>query len=346
MELFDAYSGLYIPHPGCIQLDGYHALQVVRARHLQIRMPGDGPDRRSWPQEALSDLARIRRDHEFLKVLASAVKAKGIANPLTDQHLATSVARYLTVDQGLTTSALLSLAEHFHGVSVSSVPELTMPVVLVETSGGYLYQGYYYGDVEFPLNPGITQTIDRFLNVGPGINTMTGTPLPSPKSFTVSVVDGSGIANEGHVVATGLRRRGFVIHGVGSATPFGVREETVVYHANNSSSSLAAAQEVLHTIEGPAVMALGRTTAGATVTVLTGSDVSVLAPPRRPSATTTTAKASHHSTTTTTRPVTQVTVVDPAAVKHDTSLSAPTAVTQALQPWDPRSCTPSGGEGH
>jgi len=348
MEVFDAYSGLYVRHPGCIQLDGTRALQVVRARHLQIRYPGDSQDYRLWPQEALSDLARIRRDHEFLKVLADAVKAKGIANPITDQRLVTAVARYLTVDQGLNAGALLSLAEHFHGVSVSSVPELTVPVVLVETgSNGYLYQGYYYGDVEFPIDPGVTQTIDRFLDLGPGINTMDGKPLPKSSSFTVSVVDGSGIPNEAHVVAAGLRRRGFLIHGIGSATPFGVREETVVYHANNSPASLAAAQAVLHTIEGPAVMALGRTTAGALVTVLTGSDVSVLAPPRTTTATTTTLKRKHHGTptTTTTRPVTQITVVDPAAVKHDTELSAPTDVTQALQPWDPRSCTPSGGEG-
>jgi len=345
MEVFDAYSGLYVPHTGCIQLDGYRALQVVRARHLQIRFPGQGRDYRLWPQEALSDLARIRRDHEFLKVLAAAVKAKGIGNPLTDQRLATSVARYLTVDQGFTTSALLSLAEHFHGVSVGSVPELTVPVVLVETSSGYLYQGYYYGDVEFPIDPGVTQTIDRFLNIGPGVNTMDGKALPTPSSVSVSVVDGSGVVNQQHVVAAGLRRRGFEIHGVGVATPYGVREETVVFHANNSEASLAAAQAVLHTIEGPAVMALGPTTGGAEVTVLTGSDVSIIAPPHKTSTTTTVKKKHHGSTTTTTRPTTQITVVDPSAVKHDTQLSAPTDVTQALQPWDPRSCGPNGTEG-
>ena len=347
MSVFDAYSGLYVRHPGCIQLNGTRALQVVRARHLQIRFPGDSTNYRTWPQEALSDLARIRRDHEFLKVLADAVKAKGIANPLTDQRLATSVARYLTVDQGLTTGTLLGLAEHFHGVSVATVPELTVPVVLVETPNGYLYQGYYYGDVELPIQPGVTQTIDRFLDVGADINTMDGKSLPASSTITVSVLNGTGVANQQHIVAAGLRRRGFVIHGVGTATPFGVREETVVYHANNSAASLADAQTVLHTIEGPAVMALGRTTAGADVTVLTGSDVSVIAPPHTTTTTTTTPKRKHHGspTTTTTRPVTQITVVDPAAVKHDTDLSAPTDVTQALQPWDPRSCGPNGTEG-
>ncbi len=347
MSVFDAYSGLYVRTPGCIELNGTRALQVVRARHLQIRFPGDGTNYRKWPQEALSDLARIRRDHEFLKVLADAVKAKGIANPVTDQRLVTAVARYLTVDQGLSAGSLLTLAEHFHGVSVASVPELTVPVVLVETGAtGYMYQGYSYGDVEFPIEPGVTQTVDRFLDVAPDINTMDGAPLPASSSITVSVLDGTGVPNQQHVVAAGLRRLGFVIHGVGTATPFGVREETVVYHANNSDASLAAAQAVLHTIEGPAVMALGRTTAGAQVTVLTGSDVSVIAPAHT-STTTTTLRHKHHgvATTTTTRPVTQITVLDPAAVKRDTELSAPTDVTQALQPWDPRSCGPRGTAG-
>jgi hypothetical protein len=111
-------------------------------------------------------------------------------------------------------------------------------------------------------------------------------------------------------------------------------------------ASLAAAQAVIHTIEGPAVMALGRTTAGATVTVLTGSDASVLPPPHKTTTTTTTIKKKHHGgTTTTTGPPTQITVVDPSAVKHDTELSAPTDVVQALQPWDPRSCGPNGTEG-
>ena len=44
-----------------------------------------------WPQEAQSDIARIRRDHEFLRVLATAVKAKGLSNPLTDQQLVSGV---------------------------------------------------------------------------------------------------------------------------------------------------------------------------------------------------------------------------------------------------------------
>ncbi len=65
--VYDAYSGLNIQTTGCLQLNGTQALQVVRARHLQYKPPGvTTTDPAYWPQEAQSDLARIRRDHEFL----------------------------------------------------------------------------------------------------------------------------------------------------------------------------------------------------------------------------------------------------------------------------------------
>jgi LCP family protein required for cell wall assembly len=72
--VYDAYSGLNVQAPGCVHLDGVHALQVVRARHLQYKGPGvTSTDPSDWPAENQSDLARIRRDHEFLRVLATAV---------------------------------------------------------------------------------------------------------------------------------------------------------------------------------------------------------------------------------------------------------------------------------
>ena len=91
--VFDAYSGLDVTSTGCIHLNGVEALQVVRARHLQYRAPGiTTSDPYYWPQEGESDLARIRRDHEFLRVLASAVAAQGLGNPITDLEIVSSVA--------------------------------------------------------------------------------------------------------------------------------------------------------------------------------------------------------------------------------------------------------------
>lgn len=336
MEIFDAYSGLNIRHPGCVHLNGYEALQVVRARHLQIRLKGYGQVHSTWPQEALSDLARIRRDHEFLKVLGAAIKAKGISNPLTDQRLATAVAPFLTVDSSFSTSHMLSLGEHFANVSIGSVPELTVPVVLLQT-GTYVYQGYPYGDVEFPFEPGVSATIHRFLGVGTSINTMNGRLLPKANTITVSVVNGTGVANQAATVAAGLRAHGLKVTGETSAVPVGIKSETVVYHPNNTPNSLGAAEAVLRNISGPAVMALGPTTGGAQVTVLTGSDIVVMPVP--PKVTTTTVKTKKpKGTTTTVKTPTTTTLNDP-------SLSAPTAVTQVLQPWDPRSCGPNNTPG-
>ena len=58
--VYDAYSGLDVRTTGCRHLDGVEALQVVRARHLQYRPPGNTSTTPStWPQENQSDLARI-----------------------------------------------------------------------------------------------------------------------------------------------------------------------------------------------------------------------------------------------------------------------------------------------
>ena len=351
MEVFDAYSGLNITHTGCQHLDGYQALQVVRARHLQMRLPGYGPNHATWPQEGLSDLARIRRDHEFLRVVAEALKARGLGNPITDQRLATAIAPNLEVDSSFSLSDMLSLASNFASVSVGSVPEVTMPVVLLQT-GSYLYQGYYYGDVEFPIGPADSTTISQFLEVSPSTNTMNGRALPAPAHVTVSVYGGTGVAAQAVSTAATLHRFGFAASVGGSLAPVGARAETVVYHASDTPASIGMAEAVIAHLSGPAVMAIGPTRGGADVTVVTGSDLGVIAAATTSAAATHATTATGHSTTTSTKPATTgvaptttTTVLDPTLVKLDPSFSAPTAVAQPLQPWDPRSCGPNGTEG-
>ncbi len=119
--VFDAYSGLNIQTTGCIDLNGTQALQVVRARHLQYKAPGvTSTDPNDWPQENQSDLARIRRDHEFLRVLATAVKQRGLSNPITDQSLVAGVVGQLTVDSGFSASDMINLVLGYHNVDVNT----------------------------------------------------------------------------------------------------------------------------------------------------------------------------------------------------------------------------------
>ena len=326
--VFDSYSGLRVLAPGCLELDGFHALQVVRARHLQYKGPGvTTPVPADWPFEAQSDLARIRRDHEFLRVLGTAVARNGLSNPITDGQLINSVAPQLEVDKEFSTSDMLNLVLDFHGVDPNSAPQLTLPVQ-VDQFGSYRYQGGYYGDIEFPSSTQDGQVIDQFLGVSPDIDTMTGRKLPAPSSVTVSVLNGSGVSGQAGSTGASLTALGYKVLGVGDSDPVGSEAETVVYFNHKSATDQAAAQAVARSLSGAVITASGPTTDGAEVTVVTGTQFSVDAPPAPPGSTTPTTPAAAPTTTTT-------------APSTETAFQAPNPAVTPLQPWDPRSC-PSG----
>jgi LCP family protein required for cell wall assembly len=349
--VYDSYSGLNIPSPGCVSLNGTQALQVVRARHLQYRPANvTTADVAAWPYDPQSDLARIRRDHEFLRVLASAVAAKGISNPITDSQIVSSVAPDLKVDTGLSASHMINLVRDFHGVNASRVPQLTVPVV-VDLSGSYIYKGGNYGDIVWPDQPQDQQVVDEFLGVGPGINTMTGGSLPSPSGVVVSVVNGSGVAQQAATTTAALKALGFAATTGGDIPPVGTASETVVYYSSTAPSEVAAAQVVAHALTGYVITALGPTMVkpGAQVTVVTGSNFSVNrpAPPAASSPTPPTSGASTAAPTTASTPTNPTSPTTPTtrAPAQTNTANAPTAAVEPLEPWDPRSCTGAGGAG-
>jgi LCP family protein required for cell wall assembly len=349
--VYDAYSGLNIQTTGCIALNGTQALQVVRARHVQYKGPGvTTTDPSYWPQEAQSDIARIRRDHEFLRVLATAVKQKGLSNPLTDQSLVSGVVSQLTVDSSFSASAMIGLVLGYHNVDVNSAPQLTLPVA-VDQFGSYTYQGGSYGDVEFPAEPQDHQAVDQFLGLkSSNEDTYSGGALPAPSSVTVSVMNGSGAYNQATDTASALAALGFKTGTIGDTTPVGREAETVVYYSSKAPASLAAAQLVANSMSGAVIMAddASQVSPGSQVTVVTGTDFSVNAPAAvgtaGAGASTSAgagagAGASATSTTTTTSPASS------GNTGNSGAFAAPTSTVEKLQPWDPRSCTPSGGEG-
>ena len=280
--VFDAYSGLNIQTTGCLSLNGTQALQVVRARHLQYKGPGvTTTDPNYWPQENQSDLARIRRDHEFLRVLAAAVKAKGLSNPITDEQLVAGVVGQLTVDSGFSASDMISLVLGFHNVNVNAAPQLTMPVV-VDQFGSYIYQGGNYGDIEFPAQTQDHTAIDQFLGLSSNNDdTYSGGKLPAPSTVTVSVLNGSGAYNQATDTANSLQALGFKIGTIGDVASVGHEAETVVYYSSKTPAELAAAQAVANSMTGAVIMAEDPTQVkpGSQVTVVTGTQFSVNAPP-------------------------------------------------------------------
>ncbi len=349
MPVFDAYSQLYVPTPGCIHLDGYRALQVVRARHLQYRPAGVTPDRAYWPHEVQSDLARIRRDHEFLRVLATAVSKKGLGNPITDEEMVSSVAPYLTVDSSFSTTDMIHLVLTFHGVNAAKAPQYTLPVE-ASSSLTYDYKGGNYGNIEFPATAPDQQVLDQFLGVSATTNTLTGKPLPSPSSVTVSVLNGTGVYNQAADTANALSALGFHIAGIGDATPTGPVSETIVAYGQKTPTVEAAAQAVVRSLSGAAIMDYNPKLVadGAQVTVITGSQFGVNPPPAAPTGSSSTAPGSSStasSASASTAPTGTGTPSSSSSPSLPPTFAPPTPAVSPLKPWDPRSCTPSGGEG-
>ncbi|MHB1709930.1 MAG: LCP family protein [Acidimicrobiales bacterium] len=329
MPVFDAYSGLNIPTAGCVHLDGYRALQVVRARHLQYKGPGVTTNNHNyWPYEHQSDLGRIIRDHEFLRVLASTVAHKGLGNPVTDLNLVQSIVGQLKFDNGFSTSNMVNLLLTYHAVNINSVPQLTLPVS-VGPNTSYYYQGAPKGSIEFPANTPDLNAIDSFLRIGPNIDTMTGAPLPSPGSVTVSVLNGTGVYNQAATTETALGALGFRGVGVGNSQPVATQSETFVRYAN--PSDIGAAEAVMHSLSGAVVMLKAPTTDGAQVTVVTGSQFSVNAPAPSTTGGTSTSTTGGTSTSTTST--------------LSGGFQPPSSPKSSLRPWDPRACPASSGSG-
>jgi LCP family protein required for cell wall assembly len=339
--VYDAYSDLDVTTTGCRYLNGWQALQVVRARHLQYQPPGNSdPNPKDWPQEAQSDLARFQRDHEFLRVLATTVSKRGLSNPITDQQIIAGVVGQLTVDSGFNLSDMVNLVLGYHSVNIQNAPQLTIPVQ-VDQFGDYYYKGSDYGDVEFPVEPQDQQVVDQFLGVSPTTDTMNGGQLPTPGSVTVSVLNGTGDYDQGGITALALGQLGFHIVGTGDTESVGEQAETVVTYDQMTPATEAAAQAVAASMSGAVILDYGPTYDGAQVTVTTGTDFSVNPPTASAPPTTVQGGSASTSTTVTTTPPSTTTTTTTSSG----DFSAPTASVEPLSPWDPRSCTATGGEG-
>ena len=342
--VFDAYSGLNIQTTGCIPLDGVHALQVVRARHLQYKGPGvTTTDPNYWPYENQSDLARIRRDHEFLRVLAAAVKAKGLSNPITDEQLVSGVVGQLTVDSGFSASDMISLVLGFHNVNVNAAPQLTLPVVGGPVRQLHLRRGQLRGHrVPGPAaGPHHHRPVPR-PHLEQRRHLLGWQALPAPSTVTVSVVNGSGAYNQATdtVAEPAGPRLQDRDHRRRRARRAGSRDGRVLLVEDARRAGGGPGRRQLHDGRGDHGRGPHPGEAGLAGHRRDGDPVQRRTRrrpprPRPPSA----ARRPPRS-----RPPRRPRRPRPASTGNG-AFAAPTQTVEPLQPWDPRSCTPSGGEG-
>jgi LCP family protein required for cell wall assembly len=309
-RLFDQYSNLNIQQTGCVYLTGSQALALVRSRHLQYAPPNDAQPPQYWPYDPESDLARIVRDHVFLRVLFSTAVSDGLRNPIKLNNFIGAVVNQITMDPGLK-NQLLNLAGEFGGINPTDIPETTLPVTTVSN---YYYGGYAMGDVDFPVQPDDDQTIRAWDSAA----------LPAPANpSAVNVLNDVGTASLAGTTSTELTALGLPAGTTGDGTVSGSPEETLVDYA---PGSLAQAVAVIDHLSGAVMLNPDPKIAPGTVTVEAGTTFAVTTPaPAPPTAPTTSTTSAASSTTATTAPPT-------------VGGQAPSASADNLTPWDPRPC--------
>ena len=327
----DDSSGLHIRTTGCVYLNGFNSLALVRARNYFFYRNGQ------WIEDGSGDLGRIIRVHEFLRVLATAVSKRGIGNVLTDNSLLGAVAPDLEIDSKLSLSDMVDLLRAFHSTNIGAVPELTMPNI--ENFADYIYEGSDYGSVVLPTYPQDQQAIDRFL----GLKRPPSSAV-APGKVTVSVTNGSGIADQATTTANQLSSLGFHVVGTGTTTSVGPISETVVYY---KPGDLLDAERVIEDIHGIVAMAQASTNTGPDVNVVTGSDYSVQLTHAKTkgttpkTGTTSTTSVTSTSSTTTSTSSTTTTSTTTTTTTQPASLGPPSPAVQGLPSYDPRACSTS-----
>jgi LCP family protein required for cell wall assembly len=331
-RVFDDSSGLHIRTTGCVTMNGFQALALVRARNYWYFKGG------KWVDDGTGDLGRIIRVHEFLRVLATAVEHRGLGNVLTDNTLLEAVAPNLEIDSTLSISDMVNLLRVFRSTKVDSVPQETMPNI--ENFAEYYFQGYDFGSVVLPTYPQDQQAVDNFL----GLKRPPGSNIKTP-SITVSVLNGTGVGDQATTTAAQLASLGYHVVGTGTSTPVGPISETIVYY---KPGHILQAERLLKSLTGIVGMVQGTTDGGADVTVVTGSDFTVRVHPAKAkggatkggttkgssssSTSTSTTSTSTTSTSTTSTSTTVTTTTQPS------SLGPPSPAAQPLPSYDPRAC--------
>ncbi len=305
--LVDFQSDLGIPTTGCIHINGTQALALVRSRHLQYDPPGLNAPESSWPYDPESDLARIGRDHTFLRILVTTAESQGLTNPLKLNAFLGAVINQITIDPGLK-NQLVSLATHYRHLNPAAVPQTTLPVTQVGGSSGYYYNGAAIGDVEFPVQPADNQVIAAW----------DGSALPAPVAPTSVVVDNlAGTNRLAATTAAALTADGLRVAGTGDVPVPATATETLVQYP---PGGIAAAFGVTRYLTGATMLQPVSTLPPGQVRVEVGSAVAV-----RPPAGAVTPAAAGPSAPTTVATPTQ-------------GGQTPSSSVDQLQPWDPRPC--------
>lgn len=134
----DTMSGLSVPQPGCVTLNGTQALALVRSRYFSYDKNG------TWQTDPTGAFGRIRRQQAFLRAVVHQVEGSVLTDPLRLNSFIGAAVHALTVDRGLGVSTILQLANTFRQLGSHGLSSFTLPTQIVNNDGPY-------GDVLYPV---------------------------------------------------------------------------------------------------------------------------------------------------------------------------------------------------
>jgi LCP family protein required for cell wall assembly len=241
----DSHTGLNITKVGCTILDGVQGLAYARSRYFQTEQDG------VWKSDPTSDIGRIARQQQFIKLALKRAIAKGARNPFVASRLIGTAERDVTLDDQLTTGDLLNLAEQFRNFDPNSLEVFTPPATGAVIGGADVLE----------LDTVAAQPIfDRFRDLSDSSN-------PN-RAVAVAVTNGSGAASQAQTALAQLARLGFITIGSGDATSFQNPKTSIHYAPGGAKAAVQLARYL------PFVPSLVEddTLEGANVTLYTGLD--------------------------------------------------------------------------
>ncbi len=215
----DLHTGLDVTKAGCVTLDGVQGLAYARSRYFESEQDGE------WKSDPTSDIGRIARQQQFIKLALKRAIAKGARNPFVVSSLIGTAERNVTLDDQLTTGDLVSLAEQFRNFDPNSLQVYTPP-----TSGAIIGGA----DVLLLDTVGAQPIFDRFRDLSDSNN-------PN-RAVEVTVTNGSGVSGQAEITLAQLAKLGFITDGSGDASSFRNSHTTVRYAPGGAADAVQVAR--------------------------------------------------------------------------------------------------------
>jgi LCP family protein required for cell wall assembly len=231
----DPISGLHL-HRGVSHLNGIQALEFWRTREGV----GQGDD----PQ-------RIQRDQFLLASLLQGITKSGLlGNPTELISVVKDVASAMTMDDGMTPSDLLQIAESMRGLSTKSVQFITAPWTPDPSNANLV-------DFAQPQADQLFSAIAHDSKLPPAAK-KGGTPgkpatdlvkTAKPSAVRVEVLNGNGVSQEASTVASSLSGRGFDVTGTGDAPNFSYSDSVIKYASAADMPAVNALKQQLGSVK-------------------------------------------------------------------------------------------------